>query len=128
MDQIANMLTHIRNVGAVGKPSAQISYSKLKYAVALALAKAGYIKSVAVVGKKVRKVIEIELAYVENTHRINGARRVSKSSQRTYTGFRGLSPFKQGYGISVLSTPKGVMTDKEARAKKVGGEVLFQMW
>ena len=128
MDQIANMLTHIQNTGLVGKPSVQVSYSKLKYAIALVLAKAGYIKSATILGKKVRKLIVIELSYVGTTPRIHGAKRVSKLSQRTYKGFRELSSVRQGYGTSVLSTPKGILTDKEARAEKVGGEVLFQIW
>ncbi|MBI2046337.1 MAG: 30S ribosomal protein S8 [Parcubacteria group bacterium] len=128
MDQIANMLTHIQNAGLVGKPSVQVSYSKLKYAIALALAKAGYIKSADILGKKARKLIVIELAYVGTSPRIHGAKRVSKLSQRAYKGFRELSSVRQGYGMSVLSTPKGILSDKEARAEKVGGEVLFQIW
>ncbi|MBI5005363.1 MAG: 30S ribosomal protein S8 [Candidatus Lloydbacteria bacterium] len=128
MDQIANMLTHIQNAGLVGKPSVQVSYSKLKYAIALVLAKAGYIKSAAVLGKKARKLIVIELAYIGTAPRIHGAKRVSKLSQRAYKGFRELSSVRQGYGMSVLSTPKGILSDKEARTEKVGGEVLFQIW
>lgn len=128
MDQIANMLTHIQNASAVGKPSVQIPYSKLKHAIAQVLAKTGYVKSATVVGKKVRKIIMIELAYVGTAPRVHGAKRMSKLSQRAYKGFRELTPVKQGYGISVLSTPKGVLSDKEARAEKVGGEVLFQIW
>lgn len=128
MDQIANMLTHIQNSSAVGKSSVQVPYSKLKHSIVLVLAKAGYVKSATVVGKKVRKTIVIELAYVGTAPRVHGARRMSKLSQRAYKGFRELTPVKQGYGISVLSTPKGVLSDKEARAEKVGGEVLFQIW
>lgn len=122
------MLTHIQNSSTVGKPSVQVPYSKLKHAIALVLAKAGYVKSATVVGKKVRKIIVIELAYVGMVPRVHGAKRMSKLSQRAYKGFRELTPVKQGYGISVLSTPKGVLSDKEARAEKVGGEVLFQIW
>lgn len=128
MDHIADMLTLIRNAGSVGKPSVQLSHSKLKHAIALVLVKAGYVKSAAVVGKKSRKLIVVELSYVGTAPRIHGAKRMSKLSQRAYKGFRELSPVKQGYGMSVLSTPKGVLTDKEARAEKVGGEVLFQIW
>ena len=122
------MLTHIQNASAVGKPSVQIPYSKLKYAIASVLVKTGYIKSATVVGKKVRKVIAIDLAYVGTAPRVHGAKRMSKLSQRAYKGFRELSSVKQEYGISVQSTPKGILSDKEARSEKVGGEVLFQIW
>jgi len=129
MDQIANMLTHIRNSGVVGKPSVQIPYSKMKYEIAKLLSKKGYVGSVDTTGKKIRKIISIELLYTkEGMPKIQGTQRVSKSSGRVYRGASSLFPVKYGYGTAVITTTKGILTDKEARKEKIGGEVLFNIW
>ena len=80
-------------------------------------------------GKKIKKTIDVTLKYDENgKHFINGVKRVSKPGRRIYRGFEEIIPVKYGYGSLILSTPKGIKTDKEAKKEKVGGEALFQIW
>ena len=127
-DPIADMINRIQNAGAVQKEAVVFPHSKLKLAVANLLLKEGYIASVNKKGKKERKSIEIGIAYTERGPKIQKAVRVSKSSRRLYIGFRDVTPVRQGHGDVVISTPKGVMTGKEARKRKVGGEILFKIW
>lgn len=130
MDPIADMLTQIRNAKAVGKPAVYIPYSQIKMTIAKVMKKEGFIESCEKKGqKKVKKVIEIKLKYEKgNISRISNLKRISKPSQRIYKGYEELFPVRQGYGISIISTPEGIISDKEARKKKVGGEVLCQVW
>ena len=128
-DPIADMLTRIRNAKAVGKTSVYVPYSKIKMAIANTLEKEGLIESCEKKGKKVRKSIDVRLKYHEDgASYISDMKRISKPSQRIYKGYEELFPVKQGFGIAILSTPEGVMTEKEARRKKVGGEVLCEVW
>jgi len=141
-DPIADMLTRIRNAQAVAKPSVKIPWSDLKFRIAKILEKEGLIDDVKKRGRKIKKFIDFSLKYKEIEHEIemainpiketipliNGLKRISKSGQRIYKGSKSLKPIKGGYGISIISTPKGLMTDKEARQRKMGGEVLFEIW
>ncbi|MEK7180542.1 MAG: 30S ribosomal protein S8 [Patescibacteria group bacterium] len=128
-DQIADMITRLKNAGDAGKASVVFPYSKLKFAIAEILHKSGYLKSYAKKGKKVAKSIEVELVYEgEDAPKIQGVKRISKFSRRTYMGAKDLTPVRQGYGIAILSTPQGVVTDKEAKKLNVGGELLFEIW
>lgn len=128
-DPIAAMITQIHNAGQVRKESVVLPYSKLKIAILDVLAKAGFVKSVAKKGKKVIKYIEVVLAYEEDgLPKIRGVKRVSKSSKRIYIKASDIRPVKNGYGIMVISTPKGVMSDEMARKEKVGGEALCTLW
>ncbi len=127
-DPIADFLTHIRNASAVNKPELAISYSKMKEEIANVLVKEGYLKSVAKKGKKINKTLEVALAYGEFGPKVTGIERVSKLSKRVYKGARDLKSVKQGHGVAVITTSKGLMTDAEARKQKVGGEVLFKIW
>ncbi len=128
-DPIADMLTRIRNAKAVGKTTVYLPYSKIKMAIANTLKKEGFIDSCDKKGKKVKKSIEIKLRYTkEGKSYITDLKRISKPGQRIYKGYSDLHPVKQGLGISVLSTPMGIMSNKEARQKKVGGEVLCEVW
>ncbi|HYC34455.1 MAG TPA: 30S ribosomal protein S8, partial [Candidatus Paceibacterota bacterium] len=79
-------------------------------------------------GKKVVKTLEVELMYEEGKPRITDVERVSKFSRRVYQGAKDLKPVRNGYGIMVLTTPKGILSDKTARKEKVGGEALFKIW
>ena len=135
MDPIADMLTSIRNAGAANLALTTVPYSKLKFEIANVLLKEGYIKSFRVMGKKVRKHIEIEIAYRggagmghDKTPRVEGAERISKLSRRVYIGAKDIRPVKQGIGSIIISTPKGLKTGKEARKEGVGGEALFSIW
>jgi small subunit ribosomal protein S8 len=128
MDSISNMIISIKNAGLVNKPSVFIPYSKVKNAIALCLMKEGYVSSVS---KKVRDgkpVIEIGLIYVNNKPKIQEVDRMSKQSRRVYLGMKDIHSVRNGSGLLVLSTPKGILSGKEARKEQVGGEALFKLW
>jgi len=129
MDQIANMINMIKNASQKGHDLVVVSHSKIKFSIAECLEKEGYLKSVS---KKMRKgfpVIELGLAYnEEGESKVTGASRVSKSSCRVYKGVKEMRSSKGFKGITVLSTPKGILTEKEAKKEMVGGEVLFKIW
>lgn len=125
MDQIANMINMIKNAGRAHHETVVVPHSKVKFSIAECLVKEGYLKSVV---KKTRKgfpVMELELVYIDEAPKITGVDRISKSSCRVY---KGVKDIKKGYGLTVLSTPKGILTDKEAKKEMVGGEVLFKLW
>lgn len=128
MDGIADLIVRIKNGSTAGKDTVSISYSKLKAAILEVLEKEGYIKFSTKKGKKIHKAIEVGLLYDEHGPRVKGAERVSRLSKRIYSGSQNLKSVKQGHGILVLTTPKGIMTDAQARKEKVGGELLFKMW
>ena len=119
----------MKNGALVSKEAVVVPFSKLKYAVAQCLKDAGYVTSVS---KKTEKknipVLEIALAYDGASPRIHDVLRMSKPSRRTYMGVHDLRPVKNGHGVVVLSTPKGILTDKQARKEMVGGEALFMIW
>ncbi len=129
MDTLANMLVMIKNASQRGHESVSVPHSKLKLAVAQCLEKNGYLSSIAEKAKKGQKVLELGLVYNENSEpKVHDVTRVSKSSKRVYVGYRDVIPFKYGHGLYVLSTPKGIITDKEAKKEVVGGELLFSIW
>lgn len=128
MDQIANMLVSLKNGGAANKEFVYVPYSKLKAAIASKLFEKGYIKSYAKKDRKKGDVLELGVQYTGEQPRINDARRISKLSRRLYIRVKDLQPVKQGYGSVILSTPKGILTDEEARKEQVGGEILFEIW
>lgn len=127
MDSIANMMIGIKNAGNAGKDVVAMPHSKLKEAVANALLKEGYVKSVSK-KKKLNKILEIGILYIDDKPKIQGMQRVSKLSKRVYQKASLIRPFKSGYGNVFLSTNKGILTDKQAVKNKVGGEVLFKIW
>lgn len=127
-DPIADMLTQIRNAQAVEKPTVSIPFSNLKYEIAKILEKEGYIKKAEKKSRKVKKILEISLNYKENIPAITGLRKVSKLGQRIYLPVRKIKKVRSGFGMAVVSTSKGLMTDKEARKKKLGGEILCEIW
>jgi small subunit ribosomal protein S8 len=127
MDQIANMLIAIKNGGLVNKTTVILPSSKMKVAILELLKQEGYIKTFNVEGD-VKPTVEVVLQYVKGTSRINGVARVSKMSKRVYTGVKDITSFKYGHGMTVLSTPKGILSDKQARKEMVGGEILFTIW
>ena len=127
-DPIADMITRIRNAQAVEKPMVEIPFSQLKYAIAKVLEHKGLIKNVEFRGKKTKKVLEVSLRYKDKTSVISGIRRISKPGQRVYVAAQDIRRVKGGYGMSILSTSKGLMTDSEAKKANVGGEVLCEIW
>jgi small subunit ribosomal protein S8 len=128
MDQIANMIQMIKNANAREHEVVVLPFSKIKMAIAECLLRHNFIASVSKKMKKNFPVIEIGLIYTANGPKVQDVKRVSKSSRRMYTGVKGIRRVKHGQGIMVLTTPKGILTDSEARKELVGGEVLFTMW
>ncbi|MDQ3075620.1 MAG: 30S ribosomal protein S8 [bacterium] len=128
MDQIANMLISIKNGGMASKESVAFPYSKLKYAIALCLQKEGYISSVAKKTKKGIPMLEVGLVYVDKNPKVKEVERVSKQSRRVYFGVKDIHTVRNSSGLLVLSTPKGILSGKEARKEQVGGEALFKIW
>lgn len=128
-DPIADMLTRIRN-GLVAKhESVEIPYSKIKKSIADILVREGYIEGVELTESGVQSVMKVNLKYgAKNMRAITGIKRISKPGLRVYASSENLPKVLGGLGIAILSTSKGVMTDKEARAQHVGGEVLAYVW
>ena len=127
-DQIADMIVRIKNAGDARKESLVLPYSKMKLSIAEILQKEGFVKNVVKKGKKVINSIEITLIYEGDAPRIKGVDRISKFSRRVYQKSKDLRPVMQGQGLLVLTTPKGILTSKEARKANVGGEPLFKIW
>ncbi len=127
-DPIADMLNRIKNAGNAGKELTDIPYSQLKESIAEVLFKQGYIASYAKKGKKVQKTLEVGIIYDGKKPRIVDVARMSKPSVRYYIKAAEIKPVRNGYGLMVISTPKGIMTGDEARKGQVGGEVLFKIW
>ena len=128
-DTVADMLTRIRNANSAKHDTVDIPASNMKKAIARILLEDGYIKSYTVIEDGKQGVIRIVLKYGPNkTQVISGLRRVSKPGLRIYTSCEDMPRVMKGLGIAILSTSKGIMTDKEARKEKVGGEVLAFIW
>ena len=128
-DPVADMLTRIRNANTAKHESVEVPASNLKKAIAKILLDEGYIKSYEVVEDGAQGVIRIQLKYLAGKEKvISGLRRVSKPGLRVYAGADELPRVLKGLGIAIISTSKGVMTDKAARANHVGGEVLAFVW
>ena len=128
-DSIADMLTRIRNANSAKHDTVQIPASNMKKAIAQILVDEGYVKSFKVIDDGKQGMIEIALKYGPNKSQvITGLRRVSKPGLRIYTNCEEMPKVMKGLGVAILSTSKGVMTDKEARKANVGGEVLAFSW
>jgi small subunit ribosomal protein S8 len=129
MDPISDMIVRIKNASLQKKESVVFPYSQMKSAILDTLFDAGFIKSFGKKGKKIAKFIEVVLIYDENgDSKISGVERVSKTSKRVYYKSQNIPRVKSGMGTLILSTPKGIMTDKAAKEAKVGGEALFKIW
>lgn len=124
-DPIADLLTRIRNANRAGLSSVNIPYSTLKESVARAIAEEGFLSSIDVVGTGPKKHLIVGLKYTADRRPVmTDLQRVSRPGLRVYVGHEEIAQVRRGLGISVLSTPKGVMTDAVARKAKVGGELL----
>lgn len=125
-DPIADMLTRIRNASTVGKSEVVIPYSNIKFTIAQILEQEGYLGTVkkAHAGKGAFDEIKIAL----HNGKIRALKRVSTPSRRMYFGYRDIPKVAGGRGITILSTPRGVMTSKEARKQKVGGEIICEIY
>ncbi len=153
-DPITDMLNRIRNAQAVFHQTVDIPFSKQIYEIAKILEQEGFIEKAEKKGKTTQKILKIDLKYqtsrpafsgtpcnsegikknnsLTGTRQlkpvISGLKRISKLGQRIYIKSRDIKSVRQGYGIAIISTPKGLMTDKEARKKKLGGEVICEIW
>jgi len=128
-DTIGDFIIRLKNAGAVKKASVSVPFSSLKLAVAEKLRDAGFVTSIDKKGKKVRKTLDVVLKYDnEGLHVIHGVKRISKPGRRMYQSVHEIMPVRYGHGALILSTPKGILTGKEARKENVGGEALFEIW
>lgn len=128
-DKIADMLTRIRNASAAKHDTVDVPASNMKKAIAQILLDEGYIKSFQVIDDGKQGIIRITLKYGQDKEAvITGLRRVSKPGLRIYTSCKDMPEVMKGLGIAIMSTPKGIMTDKQARKENVGGEVLAFVW
>ena len=118
----------MKNASLVGKETTSFPYSKMKNAVLECLKKEGYISSFSKKTKEGHPVLEVQLLYVDKKPKIIEAERVSKQSKRVYFGMKDIHSVRNGSGLLVLSTPKGILSGKEARKENVGGEALFKLW
>jgi len=138
-DPITDMLNRIRNAQAVFHQTVVIPFSNLKYEIAKILEKERFVEKVEKKGKKSNKVIEITLKYQkEETSAegqsgkmrpaISGSKRISRPGQRIYTRSKEIRLVREGYGIAIISTPEGLITAREAKKRKLGGEILCEIW
>jgi len=128
-DPVADMLTRIRNAGMASHDMVDVPYSKLKKELATVLKEEGYITSFEELeNENKHKNLRIKLKYVNNQQVIAGLKRISKPGLRIYVGHKDLPRVLGGFGIAVVSTSKGIMTDRQARYQGVGGEVLCYVW
>lgn len=128
MDPLADMFVSIVNGGRAHKEHVFIPYSKVKMEICRVLQSKGYVGESARRGKKNKRMIEIPLVYREDVPALEGARCVSKQSQRVYSGWRSMRKFALSKGILIISTPKGIMTARDAEKQKVGGEIIAKIW
>jgi len=128
MDPISDLLNRIKNAQKVGHAEMEIYFSKLKFELAKILVREGFLESAEKKGQKGREKISIRLKYNQGKGAIQDIKRVSKPGQRIYKGNEEIKPVRQGYGLAVVSTSGGLMTDKEARKNKLGGEILCEIW
>src|SRR3989344_8536273 len=119
VDPITDMFNRIRNAQMAGKPEVSIPFSNLKFNIALILEQNKFIGKVEKKGRKSNKLIDIILKYEDKQPAISGLKRISKPGQRIYISFKEIKPVRGGYGMAIISTPKGLMTGKEARRQKL---------
>ena len=129
MDFTANALTSIRNAQAVSKEKVKIPFNSLVWNILKVLEKKTFVEEVTKKGRNLNKFIELKIKYEESGEPfIRALKMVSKPGQRIYIGSKDIRQVRNGYGIIVISTPKGVMTGQEARKNNLGGEILCKIW
>jgi len=128
-DPIGDFIVRIKNAGNVKKENIFVPFSKMKLAVAELLSAKGYIGAVTKKSRGNGKYLNIELLYTEDGNpTVSGVRRISKPSRRFYESAKKIKIFRRGFGMSVFSTPKGIMADVDAKKNNLGGEFLFNIW
>lgn len=128
-DPIGDFITQLKNAADVGKRQVTLPYSKMKEAVAMTLKKCGYLGEVEKSKEVVGRTLTVELMYdAKGEPRIQGVKRISKPGRRLYAKVADIHPIRYGKGVMIISTPRGILSDAEARKLKAGGETLFAMW
>lgn len=127
-DPIADMLTRIRNGYMARLKQVEIPYSKMKESLAAKFEQLNYVAKVDVVGEGKQKKIVVKLKYKNKISVITGLKRISTPGRRNYVSAKDIKPTLSGYGVSILTTNKGILSDKEARQAGVGGEIVCQVW
>ena len=125
---LLDALTKIKNAQDANHETVKIPFSNMNAAVLDVLEKNKFIESVAKKGRMPKRILEVRLKYKNGKGAINKIKILSKFSRRLYSGYKNLRPIRQGFGISLLSTPKGIMDNKTARRNKVGGQLLFEIY
>ena len=128
VDPITDMLNQIRNGQAVQKPEVSIPFSRIKEEIVKILIEEGFLSNSKKVLKKDDKLLKVNLKYNQNTPAISGLKRVSKPGQRIYVKNSKIKTIKGGRGIAIISTPKGLMTNKKAKKEGLGGEIICEAW
>lgn len=128
MDTISNFIIKLKNANFAQHESVSVSYSKLKEAICEVLKKESFIKNFENKSDKGKPILYVSLISENRNPKINGVKRISKPSKRVYAKSDEIRPVKNGYGALIMSTSAGVMTGKEAKKQKLGGEMLFQIW
>ena len=128
MDPIADLLVRIKNAQAAGRETTEAPFSRVKFAIARILETEKFIDKVEKKGTKNNEKLEIKLKYDQGIGAINGIKRVSKPGQRAYAPSAKIKSVKQGYGLAIVSTSRGIMSGQEARKKRIGGEMLCEVW
>lgn len=127
-DPIADMLTRIRNANAAKHATVAVPFSRIKESIANILKNEGYIVDYEIKEEGTKKDIVVTLKFVDGEEVVKGLRRISKPGRRVYSSVDNLPKVLGGLGIAIVSTPKGVLTDKECRKHSVGGEILCYIW
>jgi small subunit ribosomal protein S8 len=128
VDTIGDFLTALRNGVQASKPFIVVSYSRLKSEIAQILKDEGFIRDFAVEGDGASKKLKVFLKYSGGESVIHEIRRISRPGRRSYTGYKAFSPVIGGLGLAIMTTNRGIMTDKKARQLAVGGEVICTVW
>ncbi|MFZ2484797.1 MAG: 30S ribosomal protein S8 [Minisyncoccia bacterium] len=128
MDTISNMIIQIKNAGPAGHDRVLVPYSKLKHSIAEALKKEKFVKDIDTKSEKGKKVLVLDLFMENRVPKVKGVKRISKPSKRIYKKSSDIRAVKSGYGALILSTSQGIMSGREAKKAKLGGEALFQIW
>lgn len=124
-----DILIQLKNAQQARKEKVKVPYSKMDMAILEILSKHGLIGEVAKKGRTVKRNVEVKLNYDAQGHgAITDVKFISKPSRRIYAGYKDFKPIRQGYGWAVVSTPRGIMTTREAKKNKLGGQLLFEIW
>ncbi|MEK7117328.1 MAG: 30S ribosomal protein S8 [Patescibacteria group bacterium] len=128
MSPVSDFLIRIKNASMAGKPFVSAPYSNMKFAIAKLLKEKGFVGEVHKKGRKNGKYLEVGILYDNKKSRVNDIKLMSKPSRRTYGKVKEVRAYRQGYGMTVYSTPKGILADSDVKRENVGGEILFKIW